>query len=320
LISRVTGQLTSWRSIWDRAPHNAFCDLTRHRDRWWLALREASDHMSRDGVLRLLTSEDGKEWRDGGLLVANRWDLRDPHFIIDPAGDLSLLAGAWSPGGTESWIWHYNGHGWSVASMTGIRERWLWRGQWHRDRLWGVAYRARAQVAELWCSRDGVQFTCHQPDLLSRWSHRLGYPNEATLLFTADDTAWCLIRRDADTATAQLGQSRPPYRDWQWRDLGIRLGGPHWLQDPHGRIWVAARRYRPTLATALYTLDLASATLQWVAVLPSAGDCGYPGLVWHQEQLTIAWYSSHTGKSAIYLGHFRPDGDDHPPCPATRYQ
>ena len=35
--------------------------------------------------------------------------------------------------------------------------------------------------------------------------------------------------------------------------------------------------------------------------LPSAGDCSYPGLVWHDELLWISYYSTHEEKTQIYL-------------------
>ena len=35
--------------------------------------------------------------------------------------------------------------------------------------------------------------------------------------------------------------------------------------------------------------------------LPSGGDTSYPGLVWHDGLLWVSYYSSHEGKSAIYL-------------------
>jgi hypothetical protein len=33
----------------------------------------------------------------------------------------------------------------------------------------------------------------------------------------------------------------------------------------------------------------------------SGGDTSYPGLVWHDGELWVSYYSSHEGKAAIYL-------------------
>jgi len=35
--------------------------------------------------------------------------------------------------------------------------------------------------------------------------------------------------------------------------------------------------------------------------LPSGGDTSYPGLLWHEERLWVSYYSSHEGKTSIYL-------------------
>ena len=35
--------------------------------------------------------------------------------------------------------------------------------------------------------------------------------------------------------------------------------------------------------------------------LPSGGDCSYPGMVEHEGLLWMSYYSSHEGKTSIYL-------------------
>ena len=35
--------------------------------------------------------------------------------------------------------------------------------------------------------------------------------------------------------------------------------------------------------------------------LPSGGDCSYPGMVEHDGLLWMSYYSSHEGKTSIYL-------------------
>jgi hypothetical protein len=39
--------------------------------------------------------------------------------------------------------------------------------------------------------------------------------------------------------------------------------------------------------------------------LPSGGDCSYAGMVWHDDLLWISYYSSHEGKTSIYLATIR---------------
>jgi len=39
--------------------------------------------------------------------------------------------------------------------------------------------------------------------------------------------------------------------------------------------------------------------------LPSGGDTSYPGMVWHNNMLYISYYSSHEGKTSIYLAKIK---------------
>ena len=39
--------------------------------------------------------------------------------------------------------------------------------------------------------------------------------------------------------------------------------------------------------------------------LPSGGDTSYPGLVWHNDLLYMSYYSSHEGKTSIYLAKIK---------------
>ena len=55
--------LVDVQRIWDKAPHNAFTDLIRHKDLWYCVFREGSGHVSPDGSLRVITSVDGKQDR-----------------------------------------------------------------------------------------------------------------------------------------------------------------------------------------------------------------------------------------------------------------
>src|SRR5262245_17482619 len=97
------------RRIWDRAPHNAFTDLVRSRDRWFCAFREGRDHVSPDGAIRVITSPDGREWTSAAHLVSAKADLRDPKLTVTPAGRLMLnaVAAGHPPGtiGHQSMTW-----------------------------------------------------------------------------------------------------------------------------------------------------------------------------------------------------------------------
>src|SRR5262245_32568618 len=70
-------KLLAVAKIWDKAPHSAFTDLLRWRDRWYCVFREAEGHVGGDGKLRVLESADGKVWQSAALIEEKGIDLRD---------------------------------------------------------------------------------------------------------------------------------------------------------------------------------------------------------------------------------------------------
>ncbi|MNY78943.1 hypothetical protein D3C86_2193840 [compost metagenome] len=53
-------------------------------------------------------------------------------------------------------------------------------------------------------------------------------------------------------------------------------------------------------STALHVTDLNGKIIKTIK-LPSGGDNSYPGMLMDQKKLWVAYYSSHEGKSAVYL-------------------
>jgi hypothetical protein len=289
------------RKLWDQAPHNAFTTLVRFGSRWYCAFREGSTHVSGDGVIRILTSLDGERWLPAAVLFYNGGDLRDPKFSVSPQGTLLLSAAvALNP---PSEVRHRSviyfssdGRDWSQPVVVGDPNFWLWRIEWQRDYAYGVAYSTvDPRTTRLYASKDGVVWTILVENL-----YDAKRPSEAALLFGEQDTGYILLRRDGDSATAQLGTSRPPYRGWTWTDLGIRIGGPAVIRLPDGRVIAAGRFYEP-VRTALAWLDVNGGSITEFLRLPSGGDTGYAGMVYHDGLLWISYYSSHGGKAAIYL-------------------
>jgi hypothetical protein len=168
---------------------------------------------------------------------------------------------------------------------------------WHKDIAYGIAYSTvEPYGVRLYYSRNGEDF-----DLLVDRLFVEGSPNEATIAFLQDDSALCLLRRDAGAATAKLGSSRPPYREWSWKDLGVRIGGPHLLCLPDGRLIAAIRRYGKSPWTSLNWLDPEEGKLTEFLSLPSGGDTSYAGLHWYDNVLWVSYYSSHERRTSIYL-------------------
>lgn len=327
----LSARLVTFRKIWDQAPHNAFTDLIRFQNKWFCVFREGTGHVSPDGAVRVLWTDNGHWWESAALIRMEGFDLRDPKLSITPDGrQLMLLAGAArreaAQPATESYsmaAFSPDGWKWGKIFSVGAKDYWLWRLTWHHETAYGVAYdvapeirAARGYATSLLVSTNGTDFKFAVPDL-----HSTGGPTEATLRFGADDTLYCLQRRDGkEINTALLGTSRPPYTGWSWKDLGQFLGGPNFIQLPGGH-WIACGRLRqhggtPGPRTVVCELNVASGDLIPLLALPSGGDNSYPGLAWHENQLWITYYSSHEERARIYLA--RVALTERPAAPAEK--
>jgi hypothetical protein len=81
---------------------------------------------------------------------------------------------------------------------------------------------------------------------------------------------------------------------------------PAMLMLPDDRIVVAGRTTaggKPRLA--LFWLEEQDDKLREFLEIPSGGEAGYPGLAWHEGLLWVSYYSSHDGKSGIYIAKVR---------------
>ena len=301
----------SVKKIWDEAPHSAFTDLAYWKDQFVCAFREGRNHMSTDGRIRVLGSKNGASWESLAVLTLEGFDLRDAGLSITPDGRLMLIGGA-APRKkdgqgslTGSFVsFSDDGKMWAKPQIVSEPGRWLWRVTWHEGKAYGISYgsghpRTPDRATSLVVSEDGIKYR----DLVARLFDD-PMPTEATLRFGEDGTMYCLQRRDGQPVfrSAFLGSSRPPYKDWKWHDLGTHVGGPNFIRLPSGQ-WIAAGRFYADKKphTELASLNVEKGTIQPILQLPSGGDTSYPGLLWREGVLWVSYYSSHEGKTSIYL-------------------
>lgn len=299
------------KKIWDKAPHNAFTDLVYWNDTFYCAFREGRGHVSTDGKIRILESNDANLWNSAALIALKGFDLRDAHLSVTPDHRLMLLGGA-APrkkdnqsAPTGSFVsFSNNGKQWTKPQIVVQPGRWLWCVTWNNGKAYGVSYTAGkgARYIDLLISTDGINYSQLVPNLFDN-----GYPNEVTLRFDTDGTCYAIVRRDrrgTEPASALLGISKPNYTKWQFEDLGTdfnSFGGPNLIKIPSG-YWIAAgRMHQGGSHTALTYIDVNSGTMTRLTKLPSGGDTSYPGLLWHNDMLYVSYYSSHEGKTSIYL-------------------
>lgn len=303
--SPIEAKLERVTRIWDQDPHSAFTDLIWWKDRFICVFRVGARHVSEDGAIQMLSSEDGQLWERVIRFTASTGDLRDPKLGIGRDNELFVYATSAlkdkSKHTHQSVQWNSeDGKNWPVRLEIGEPDSWLWRVARHPSGYYGWGYGTNTErFIRLYKSPTGHRFAPITPKLLAD----LGYPNETAMIMERDQ-AWCLLRRDgkAPLNTALLGTAKAPFTDWSWRDLGIQIGGPSMLRLPSGQFLATVRLYdAPKVRTALCTLDVEKGKLKELLTLPSSGDSSYAGMVWHQQKLWISYYSSHEGKSSIYL-------------------
>ena len=301
-------ELVSVKRLWDQGDHNAFTSLIRFRGKWYCCFREADGHVKGDGKLRVIVSEDGDTWESAALLEEEGIDLRDPKLSVTPKGQLMIVAGGSVYRGDElvgrqpRVAFSDDGRAWTPTQRVLGEDEWLWRVTWHKGRAYGVTYKGLDEAKGEWAvdlvvSDDGVRY-----DLITRLEVH-GRPNETTLRFLPDDTMIALVRREADNKHGWIGSGRPPYKQWTWHDAGHQLGGPDFIVLPNGTMWAGARSYPGGAKTVVARLRKDS--YEPVLTLPSGGDCSYPGFVWHDGLLWMSYYSSHEGKTSVYLARIR---------------
>ena len=308
----VSVEVLGTRKIWDQAPHNAFTDLAHWKGAFYCAFREGRGHVSTDGRIRILQSKDADRWESEALVSLSGFDLRDAHLSITPDDRLMLIGGVaprekdGQSAPTGSFVsFSEDGRQWTKPQIVVEPGRWLWCVTWHEGKAYGVSYTAgkdNESYLDLLVSSDGIHYETHVDRLFEQ-----GRPSEVTLRFDTDGTCYALVRRDrsgSEPSSAMLGTSKPDYKRWQWKDLGPKFngfGGPNFIRIPGGH-WIAAGRMHDGGAhTALTYLDVEKGVMTRLTKLPSGGDTSYPGLVWYNGVLYVSYYSSHEGKTSIYL-------------------
>ncbi len=298
-------ELLSVNKIWDKAPHNAFTDLIQFHNRWFCVFREGTNHVSPDGALRVITSEDGENWESAALITSADSDLRDAKITITPEGQLMLSgAGALhdkSEHTHQSLSWFSDdGFTWSKSYKTGDPDFWLWRTTWHKNEAFSFGYACGEEKSlRLYKSDDGKRF-----EILIENLDIEGYPNETSLVFKGD-SAFCLLRRDGEKNTGLIGISTPPYKNWLWKDMNVRIGGPMMLLMPDGRFLATVRLYDTadgnSVRTSVCQVNPYVGNITELISLPSGGDTSYAGMAIFNDNLWISYYSSHEDKTSIYL-------------------
>ena len=314
-------ELESVDCIWNAAPHSAFTDLLSIDGRLLCAFREGDAHVhGANGVIRIIERKADGTWDSVAHVEEAGIDLRDPKLSRTPDGRIMLICGGsvYVDRSLQSMATRV-----AFARPDALRfgplqpvvidqsiatdRDWLWRITWHDGTGYGVVYQPFEPVpqAHLVSTGDGVHYE-HVATLPIDSA-----PNEVTLRFDEDGDMAALVRRGGGDQRAMFGHSPPPHVDWTFSPLPERIGGPDFIAL--GDHWVVSgRRYEADAQrTFLACLD-PNGDWTTLEVLPSGGDTSYPGLVIDDDRLLVSYYSSHEGRTSIYLATFKLGVDVEP--------
>jgi len=298
------------RKIWSNDSHNAFTSLIWFRGSFYCAFREGENHVyGRDGVARIISSRDGIDWETVAVINKAGYDLRDPKLSVTPDGRIMVIMGGSVYREREllSQLTHVSfsdrrGKNFSEPVPVVMPDEmrtdhdWLWRVTWHRRTGYGVVYQSREErTISLVKTDDGINY-----ELVTKLEVD-GSPNESTVRVMPDKEMIIVVRREEGNREGMWGRSKAPYAGWEWRSLGMRLGGPDFIALKGDHLVLGTRVYgEKGNVTALFAGDR-SGNFRKVLTLPSGGDNSYPGFVFRKNKLYVSYYSSHEGKTSIYF-------------------
>ncbi len=296
--------------IWDKAPHSAFTDLIRFKNAWYCTFREGPGHMSGPvGQARVLKSTDGKSWISAASFEMKGLDIRDPKISIVPGNRLMVLMDVetYNDGKVATRVpyvsFSNDGDNYSHPERSVVdpsittNSDWVWRVTWHKGMGYAIVYQPSTMYVLK--TKDGKYF-----EKLSKLDID-GNPNESTIRFDKNDKMYVMIRREKDDQMGMLAKSDAPYTSWTMNKMNYRLGGPNFIFLNDNTLCIGSRLYemengKIKPSTVVFLSDLNGKIYKTVR-LPSSGDTSYPGMVVYEDQLWFSYYSSHEGKTSIYL-------------------
>lgn len=288
--------------------HQAFTDLVYFDNQFFLTYRESNSHVyGKDGVIKVYNSEDAENWNLVTEFSVSGFDLRDPKFSVNE-NELELyIHGSKYKNQDLIEFRDYSSkysstNGWqklqsvvldnlkdNISKVTG-NEAWPWRITWYNKTAYTFGYSLDHKL-DLYTSTDGLFFKGSNT-LVSKNDFVGG---EATIRVDDKGVFYAIIR----SQNLLLAKSTDNNKSWQIFDK-IRVfafGGPNFVF--YNNKMLITGRDSDLMQVVLYSYDFDSKTYKKAYVFPSAGDCGYAGMVIKDDELWVSYYSSHEKKEAL---------------------
>lgn len=305
------------RKIWDNGNHCAFTSLIKFKGNYYCSFREGDSHIfdkdgNAEGKVRIIVSTDGEKWESVACMAKKTFDLRDPKLSVTPDGKLMVIMGGsiYKNKVLEGRIPHvsYSSDGKTFSDPVPINldkevetgNDWLWRVTWDDQTGYGVNYSLLSDdeaVISLVKTTDGTNY-----QLVSKLDVP-DFPNETTVRILPDKRMVLMVRRERGDQKGYWGVSNPPYKEWTWTKMEMRLGGPDFISLGKDVIVAGTRsHYIPSFPKTVLLTGNEAGKFQETVVLPSGGDTSYPGFIIEGNELWVSYYASHETKMAsVYL-------------------
>ncbi len=298
------------RRAFHNGEHNAFTDLVRFGDKFYLTFRSCPDgHMVHPTAsIIILSSTDAQQWRQVHRFRVAQRDTRDPHFLVFQ-GTLFVYTGTWYCGATapkpEEYdlnqhlgyaAWSKDGAEWhSPILLEGTFGHYIWRAGAFEGRAYLCGRRKKDFAVAPRGEGPAVKSALLESEDGLVWRTRALFQeidgDETAFQFESEGRIIAIGRRGR--ANAQLLRSQRPYTQWERKDLDRYIGGPV-LTRWGSRYVVGGRKTLGDKGPTTSLCWLANDQLHEFAELPSGGDNSYPGFVALDRAHALAsWYSSH---------------------------
>ncbi|HBC88687.1 MAG TPA: hypothetical protein DCZ94_17225 [Lentisphaeria bacterium] len=295
-------RVTRVRKIYSDGRHNAFTGITSFNKRTYIAFRSGKTHVSMDGVITVIASDDMESWKEAAEITDPSMDLRDAKVVgfndqlmVFYAGRNDDKHSSISFRTSKVSMFDRKCRLQSTHDLKGVPEGyWMWCVKPYRSELYGTAYRRIDGVyhVKLFRSADGIE-----------WRETADFPvpgGEVHIDFDQDGTLWALVRDDCNNSIPTLCRIEPPYDKFSLsRALPLRMQGPMIKRLNGGcviigRCWDGAGRRNTR--TDMYWIEDDQEPC-FIRTLPSGGDTSYADwLDTAPGRAVVSYYSAHEYK------------------------
>ncbi len=235
-------KVTNVRRVYHNGEHNAFTDLIRWRGKFWLTFRSCPDGHSVNPTssIRVLSSDDARNWKEVHRFSVPKRDTRDPHFL-DFKDKLFIYTGTWycgdGPLPREQYdinkhlgyaVWTADGQEFSgPQQLEGTYGHYIWRTAAHDGRAYLCGRRMRG-YAQAVGQRELMQSAMLESDdgLIWRFHSLFQESRGDETAFAFEPNGDLLAVSRSGSQPAQLVKAPPPYTQCTRKDLPEYIGGP----------------------------------------------------------------------------------------------